>query len=1270
MNELGTDIPPIVNEVLNAPGQPLDTATRAFMEPRFHHDFSQVRVHTDARAAESARTVNAHAYTVGSHIVFNTGQYLPGTKIGNNLLAHELTHVLQQSQGLTRSALSGVGPADDEFERQADAVAHAIVDTPAKPVSSSVPPLIPGTQQTVARGDAPPPPPSRTRLQRKEDDLFENFSDEEIAQAGGGETTQTAACPKVPTKRGDDIPVPLCPTATHTGANELRRFNFCLDSDQLTNGDQLGEVDTAVNSVPPSSRFLIHGYASPEGRKDYNFRLACHRALKIAAAVRASLRNRLTAPNKRMLDAEVESRIETASQGPTAEFGKPEANRIAIMFAQVPGRDAEEPGCDKAPRKLGDIKPDINCDVARTEVDNTGDNPQLARFHFCLDSDVLTEESPGDIRSFAHRQASSATFIVHGFASVEGAPDYNQRLSCHRATRIFRELINAGVQAEQITEVSGKGETDLFGEPKKNRVAVVFAQDGEVEPIPGGTRNARNIAEKEAIRDEARARLLSGKYNLGADAYISFWTCGRTATVRQAVERLMIGVAQDNDDNALREQANGTEEGFGINSVTLSNVALRSDNAIECVMARIVDMSFHHSVLGNPDLPSDLITPFNPRAREDELKNPANKDARHQAGLHLIHLAGLGACEGDQARPRKFGKDDAGIDQPRTDDPRKKMDPPVCAVAPQQTRLHPPAEGAKDREAPTFNVVTPLKFTPVRGKLITNFDDFPDRKRSQVRLLTRPEKGIFIAKAEVQLEGNPDTFRDYEVGLIQTIVSDEGQADYDSGHSVIQKLPAPIRLAHMRGFPMVAPPWTMSHGMKRPGPDGNVKLHVTGSGLNTESEIGLRQVNPLLPRSAIHQFEQGTHISLWLVARRLGAPLDRFTVRFLDGVGYDLLQQYHLEHRRQRGEIRQPVEPGLEEKEVPIVLGSFLTSKETLPSDTALARFTSPVASEIPLRNQIHQISEPRKPRRTDLTQKQLERVVQEILDDLVVFEGAADAKSGSNPIKMPRLGFDFIKLKIILPIVRATGRLQNMDDEKIAVRVEKREGLGGDAAKALAEALDFRIRDRSADGRDVIVNPDHIPGDGPIGEVEVNLDPRKPGANEQLAESDLGKRSEVINDMAEAWACTLFTRQRVREFFGAREFGRSYAMDRNRGLHPAPSDRFVMGEESVGEGHKLNMVCPRPSDGVTMGGFHTHPDVQIPPVPSDDEDEGDDLDFARECGTQAFIVTDFKAFRYFADGRVDPNPIQLPRVNKCDAKHLQDNNVVDPTKPRDPLDE
>lgn len=94
-----TAAPPMVHEVLNSPGQPLDAATRAYFEPRFGQDFSRVRVHSDVAAEHSARDVNASAYTVGHKIVFGAGRFAPRTDQGRQLIAHELAHVLQQSGG-------------------------------------------------------------------------------------------------------------------------------------------------------------------------------------------------------------------------------------------------------------------------------------------------------------------------------------------------------------------------------------------------------------------------------------------------------------------------------------------------------------------------------------------------------------------------------------------------------------------------------------------------------------------------------------------------------------------------------------------------------------------------------------------------------------------------------------------------------------------------------------------------------------------------------------------------------------------------------------------------------------------------------------------------------------------------------------------------------------------------------------------------------------------------------------------------------------------
>lgn len=120
--------PDAVHEALTSPGQPLDSATRAFFEPRFGHDFSQVRVHTDAKAAQSAFVTNKLAYTVGRDIVFGERQYAPGTTMGSALLAHELTHVVQQ-RSASRAHADGleIGSPNDAAEYEANRVAAEVL---------------------------------------------------------------------------------------------------------------------------------------------------------------------------------------------------------------------------------------------------------------------------------------------------------------------------------------------------------------------------------------------------------------------------------------------------------------------------------------------------------------------------------------------------------------------------------------------------------------------------------------------------------------------------------------------------------------------------------------------------------------------------------------------------------------------------------------------------------------------------------------------------------------------------------------------------------------------------------------------------------------------------------------------------------------------------------------------------------------------------------------------------------------------------------------
>jgi len=116
-------IPSIVQDALRTPGQPLDAATRAFMEPRLGHDLAAVRVHTDQRAADSARAVQAQAYTVGQDVVFADHKFERSTEAGRELLAHELAHSIQQRQGI------GSPPVDDRrspHEESARAAARSI----------------------------------------------------------------------------------------------------------------------------------------------------------------------------------------------------------------------------------------------------------------------------------------------------------------------------------------------------------------------------------------------------------------------------------------------------------------------------------------------------------------------------------------------------------------------------------------------------------------------------------------------------------------------------------------------------------------------------------------------------------------------------------------------------------------------------------------------------------------------------------------------------------------------------------------------------------------------------------------------------------------------------------------------------------------------------------------------------------------------------------------------------------------------------------------
>jgi hypothetical protein len=121
---------PVLDVVRSGRGSPLAASVRALMERRLGHDLSSVRVHTDDAAGESARALNATAYTVGENIVFQGHAYRPQTRAGRRMLAHELVHVVQQRLGPVSGvpAPGGIKLSEpsDAFEREADRLADEV----------------------------------------------------------------------------------------------------------------------------------------------------------------------------------------------------------------------------------------------------------------------------------------------------------------------------------------------------------------------------------------------------------------------------------------------------------------------------------------------------------------------------------------------------------------------------------------------------------------------------------------------------------------------------------------------------------------------------------------------------------------------------------------------------------------------------------------------------------------------------------------------------------------------------------------------------------------------------------------------------------------------------------------------------------------------------------------------------------------------------------------------------------------------------------------
>jgi outer membrane protein OmpA-like peptidoglycan-associated protein len=280
--------PPIVHDVLRAPGQPLDAGTRAFMEPRFGHDFSRVRVHTDPAAAASARAVGALAYTVGPHIAFGAGQYAPGTPAGQRLLAHELTHTIQQSASNAEAApmasAIAVGGVDDAYEREAETQAARVTTTG-------------GADRMSVKGRL-----GAAGIQRQAD----------ISQAPPGLA---------------------CGLVTGSGPLPGTQILFDQSSGSLSVASRALIATFADTWIADGGHdaIQIDGYASVDGPQALNWRLSCERA----ESVRAEL----------VAQGVPAAQISLAAHGETTDFSATDLtqNRRAIIFRNTAPAPAPAP---------------------------------------------------------------------------------------------------------------------------------------------------------------------------------------------------------------------------------------------------------------------------------------------------------------------------------------------------------------------------------------------------------------------------------------------------------------------------------------------------------------------------------------------------------------------------------------------------------------------------------------------------------------------------------------------------------------------------------------------------------------------------------------------------------------------------------------------------------------------------------------------------------------------------------------------------------------
>lgn len=279
-------------------GAPLDPQARARLEPQLGWDFGRVRVHAGPAADASARSLDAMAYTLGEHIVFRQGQYAPGTPPGDRLLAHELTHVVQQRAAAPMAAGGADGGARVQRQPADGPVpAQPVAPTPA-PVAAAPAPCVPATALTWASFAGTPPAGSTYAADTRFNHALQGSgADQRVVATFDGSASWVKpkwGTPTVRTANGCAAPVSACEAyfkslgPDETGTYALGQGTGCAASpqpDTTIKATNKGECETKLGvecdrvAGLESKRLLAH--------EQLHFDIACVMAKKGNAALTA-----------------------------------------------------------------------------------------------------------------------------------------------------------------------------------------------------------------------------------------------------------------------------------------------------------------------------------------------------------------------------------------------------------------------------------------------------------------------------------------------------------------------------------------------------------------------------------------------------------------------------------------------------------------------------------------------------------------------------------------------------------------------------------------------------------------------------------------------------------------------------------------------------------------------------------------------------------------------------------------------------------------------